>query len=36
MTAIKSDLLTNAASTQNLNSTIKDPDEVLKGAEEIV
>ena len=35
MTAIKSDLFTSTAPAQNLNSTIKDPDQVLKGADEI-
>src|SRR5882762_7573967 len=35
MTAIKSDFLTSAAPAQNPIPATKDPDEVLKGAEEI-
>jgi hypothetical protein len=35
MTAIKSDFLTSAAPAQNRIPATKDPDEVLKGAEEI-
>jgi hypothetical protein len=35
MTTIKSDFLTSAAPAQNPIPATKDPDEVLKGAEEI-
>jgi hypothetical protein len=35
MTAIKSDFLTSTAPAQNPIPAAKDPDEVLKGAEEI-
>jgi hypothetical protein len=35
MTATRSDLRPSAAPTQILNPATKDPDEVLKGAEEI-